>query len=62
MSKNYFKSKLYLSKNRYGEKGQHLFYDYDINNGKFTYTSNPKDGINIDTTAKDIYNDNGDAV
>ena len=54
--------KLYLSKNRYGEKGQHLFYDYDINNGKFIYTSNPKDGINIDTTAKDIYNDNGDAV
>lgn len=54
--------KLYLSKNRYGEKGQHLFYDYDINTGKFTYTANPKDGIDLDDNAPDAYNDNGDAI
>lgn len=56
--------KLYLSKNRYGEKGQHLFYQYDINTGKFTYTANPKDGIAIDTTANaDAYStDTGDAI
>lgn len=54
--------KLYLSKNRYGEKGQHLFYDYDINTGKFTYTANPKDGIDLDDDAPDLYNDNGDAI
>ena len=42
--------KLYLNKNRYGEKGQHLFYQYDVNEGKFTYVPNPKDGIPIDTT------------
>lgn len=54
--------KLYLSKNRYGEKGQHLFYDYDINSGKFNYTQNPKDGIAIDTNASDSYNDTGDAI
>lgn len=56
--------KLYLSKNRYGEKGQHLFYDYDINTGKFTYTPNPKDGISINTTEDpgSIYNDSGDAI
>jgi replicative DNA helicase len=44
--------KLYLSKNRYGSKGQHLFYHYDVNFGKFTYTPNPKDGIAIDTAAE----------
>lgn len=37
--------KLYISKNRYGEKGQKLYYQYDINTGKFTYTPNPNDGI-----------------
>ena len=55
--------KLYLSKNRYGEKGQHLFYQYDINTGKFTYTPNPKDGIAIDTGASnDDYSDTGAAI
>ena len=50
--------KLYLSKNRYGAKGQRLFYHYDVNFGKFTYTPNPKDGINIDTTTEaDNFND-----
>ena len=56
--------KLYLSKNRYGERGQHLYYQYDINTGTFTYTANPKDGISPDITnnpdAADpnaIYND-----
>lgn len=43
--------KMYLNKNRYGEKGQHLYYQYDVNEGKFTYVPNPKDGIPIDTTA-----------
>lgn len=42
--------KLYLNKNRYGEKGQHLFYQYNVNEGKFTYVPNPKDGLGIDTT------------
>lgn len=45
--------KLYISKNRYGEKGQHLYYQYDINNGKFTYVANPKDGLAIDTGLDD---------
>lgn len=56
--------KLYLSKNRYGEKGQHLFYQVDINTGKFIYTANPKDGIAIDTTANNdaFANDTGDAI
>jgi len=54
--------KLYLSKNRYGEKGQHLFYDYDINTGTFIYTPNPKDGIAIDTQSSNNYNDSGDAI
>lgn len=55
--------KLYLSKNRYGEKGQHLFYQYDINTGTFTYTANPKDGIAIDTTEDTSFtNDTGDAI
>lgn len=55
--------KLYLSKNRYGEKGQHLFYQYDINTGTFTYTANPKDGIAIDTTeATPFTNDTGEAI
>lgn len=55
--------KLYLSKNRYGEKGQHLFYQYDINTGTFTYTANPKDGIAIDTTEDTPFtNDTGDAI
>ena len=45
--------KLYLSKNRYGAKGQHLFYHYDVNFGKFTYTANPKDGLGIDTATKE---------
>ena len=40
--------KLYFSKNRYGEKGQHLFYQYDINFGKFTYVPNPKSGLPLD--------------
>ena len=43
---------MYLNKNRYGEKGQHLYYQYDVNEGKFTYVPNPKDGIPIDTTAE----------
>ena len=42
--------KLYVSKNRYGEKGQKLIYQYDVNFGKFTYLPNPKDGLGIDTT------------
>ena len=56
--------KLYMSKNRYGEKGQHLFYNYDVNTGKFTYTPNPKDGIAIDTTTdtSSMYADSGDAI
>lgn len=37
--------KLYLSKNRYGEKGQHIFYQYNVNEGLFTYVPNPKDGM-----------------
>ena len=55
--------KLYLSKNRYGEKGQHLFYQYDVNTGTFTYTANPHDGIPVDTAdANSIYNDSEDAT
>lgn len=49
--------KMYLSKNRYGEKGQHLFYHYDVNYGKFTYTPNPKDGIPIDMSGQEEYKD-----
>jgi 5'-3' exonuclease len=37
--------KLYLSKNRYGEKGQHIFFKCDINTGNFIYEANPKDCI-----------------
>lgn len=47
--------KLYLNKNRYGEKGQHLYYHYEVNTGKFTYTPNPKDGIPIDTAIEDEF-------
>lgn len=43
--------KLYLNKNRYGEKGQHLYYQYDVNEGKFTYVPNPKDGLPLDPEA-----------
>lgn len=49
--------KMYLSKNRYGEKGQHLFYHYDVNYGKFTYTPNPKDGIPVELTETEEYKD-----
>lgn len=44
--------KLYISKNRYGERGQHLYYQYDINTGKFTYAANPRDGLGIDTSSE----------
>lgn len=38
---------LYLNKNRYGEVNVKLIYKYDINEGRFTYIANPKDGLNI---------------
>ena len=51
--------KMYISKNRYGEKGQHLYYQYDINTGKFTYVANPKDGLALDSddSARDDFKD-----
>lgn len=54
--------KLYISKNRYGEKGQKLLYQYDINFGKFTYIPNPKDGMphsedESDTSLRDQFKD-----
>ena len=54
--------KLYISKNRYGEKGQHLYYQYDINNGKFTYVANPKDGLAIDTELEDARSEFNDST
>ena len=55
--------KLYLSKNRYGEKGQHLFYQYDINTGTFKYMANPKDGMPQELQGNDpSYIDSGEAI
>lgn len=48
--------KLYLNKNRYGEKGQHLYYQYNVNEGIFTYVPNPKDGLPFDTSNDDANN------
>ena len=39
---------LYLNKNRYGEVNVKIIYNYDINTGRFTFVSNPKDGIQVD--------------
>ena len=50
---------LYLNKNRYGEVNVKLIYKYDINEGKFTYIANPKDGLNIDADSiRDEFKDN----
>ena len=50
--------KMYISKNRYGEKGQHIFYQYNVNEGLFTYVPNPKDGLPFDSsTPEETFND-----
>jgi replicative DNA helicase len=41
---------LYINKNRNGQVGQKLIYNYDVNTGTFTYIDNPKSGLGIDTT------------
>lgn len=46
---------LYLNKNRYGEVNVKIIYQYDINTGRFTYLSNPKDGL--PDTAETIANE-----
>ena len=38
---------LYINKNRYGPVGNKLIYNFNINEGKFTYIENPKSGLNI---------------
>ena len=57
--------KLYISKNRDDEKSQKLFYNYDINSGSFTYTANPKDGLNLEqgeNSDRDLYKDSSEAI
>lgn len=55
--------KLYITKNRYGEKGQTLIWQVNFNTGDWTYTPNPKDGMALppDDDTDDLFNDTGDA-
>lgn len=39
---------LYINKNRYGQVGQKLIYNYEVNEGRFTYVDNPKSGLVIE--------------
>ena len=63
---------LYINKNRNGQVGQKLIYNYNVNTGKFTYIDNPKSGLGIDTDSPisnidettemtSLFNDSGDA-
>ncbi len=58
---------LYINKNRDGEVGQKLIYNYDVNTGTFTYIDNPKSGLAIDPdapsatdSAKSLFEDSED--
>ena len=59
---------LYINKNREGEVGQKLIYNYNVNNGIFTYIDNPRSGLALDpnapdateSTAKQMYQDSED--
>lgn len=57
-----------ILKQRNGEVGNKFLYNWDINNGKFTYVPNPKAGLpdNQDTQLaqhnKDMFNDDKEAI
>ena len=56
---------LYINKNRNGQVGQKLIYNYDVNTGKFTYIDNPKSGLALDpnsTNNDTLFIDDGDAL
>lgn len=44
---------MFIAKNRYGQAGQRLYYQTNIDIGEFTYLPNPKDGIAVDNSEKE---------